>query len=58
MGYATARAKFQNVLSNAPDAPFRELAEGLIQLSRAIEDDLRNLKRELDDVRSKVNSPR
>jgi len=53
MGYATARQNFENAKSADNDA-IRQIAEGLVQLSRAIESDFNKIEREVKDVKSKL----
>jgi hypothetical protein len=44
MGYPTARSNFEQAKNTRdPNEVIRKLADGLVQLSRAIEDDLRKL---------------
>ena len=44
MGYITARQTFENVKKSTDDKALQDLADGLIQLSRAIEEDLKKVK--------------
>lgn len=54
MGYVTARDKFETVQRMADDAALRNLAEGLIELSRSLEEDLRKIRSEIDDLDRKI----
>jgi hypothetical protein len=54
MGYVSARDKFENVQKMSNDTALRNLAEGLIELSRSLEDDLRKIKSEIDDLDRKI----
>ena len=56
MSYAGARSTLVSAKSNATDESIRHIADGLSQLSRAIEDDMRKLERELGDVKRKIDS--
>jgi hypothetical protein len=47
MGYVTARQTFESAKSKTDDSAVQALADGLIQLSKAIEDDLSKLKSEI-----------
>jgi hypothetical protein len=47
MGYVGARDSFENAKSKTNDPAIQDLAEGLRQLARAIEDDIRKLERRL-----------
>jgi hypothetical protein len=58
MGHVGARQDFQTAKSKSEDEGVRALAEGLIKLSRAMEDDVRDLKCDIESVRSRVNSIR
>jgi hypothetical protein len=53
MGYATARQNFENAKS-ADDHAIRQIADGLVQLSRAIESDFNKLEREISSIQSKL----
>ena len=54
MGYVGARSSFESAKSKTNDAAIQDLAEGLRQLARAVEDDIRKLERELSAVKSRV----
>jgi hypothetical protein len=58
MGYAGARSTFEEAKGSSEDLGVRKLAEGMIQLSRAIEDHLRSVERELRTISNRVNSLR
>lgn len=53
MGYATARQNFETAKSSDNYA-IQQIAEGLVQLSRAIENDFNKMERELKSIESKV----
>jgi hypothetical protein len=44
MGYISARSSFENAKSKTNDLAIQELAEGLRQLARAVEDDIKKLQ--------------
>lgn len=54
MGYMGARGDFKNAKSNTTDEAMRLLADGLTQLSRAIESDLEEIKRKLQTIQSQM----
>ena len=53
MGYVTARQNFESAKS-ANDHAIQQIAEGLVQLSRAIENDFNKLEREVNAIKSKL----
>jgi protoporphyrinogen oxidase len=55
MGYVGARGNFESAKSKTDDPAIQELAEGLRQLARAIEDDLNKLEREIRTAASRVH---
>jgi hypothetical protein len=54
MGYIGARDSFEKAIEKTKDPAIKELAEGLIDLSRAIEDDIGKLEREVKNIKSRV----
>jgi hypothetical protein len=54
MGYPTARQNFESAKGQTNDPAIQQIADGLVQLSRAIESDLNKLDRELSAVKSKL----
>jgi len=54
MGYPTARQNFESAKGKTDDPAIQEIADGLIQLSRAIESDFNKLERELSGIESKL----
>jgi hypothetical protein len=54
MGYPTARQSFEGAKSETNDPAIQEIAEGLIQLSRAMESDFNKLEREVSAIKSKL----
>ncbi len=47
MGFSAARTSFENAKSNSQQEAMLQLAEGLIQLSRAIQNELEEIHREV-----------
>jgi uncharacterized coiled-coil protein SlyX len=58
MGYSSARQKFESAKASAQDSAIHNLAEGLVDLARAIEDDINKLERQLQTITNRVNSLR
>lgn len=56
MSFYSARTKFEEAKNAAPNAATSSIAEGLLDLTRAIEAELRKLDQEIDRVKSRVNS--
>ena len=54
MGYVTARQNFESAKSESDNLAIQEIADGLVQLSRAIESDFNKLEREISDIRGKL----
>lgn len=54
MGYPTARNSFERAKNSSENDAIRSLAEGLVALSRAIEDDIRKLEREVSSIKSRL----
>jgi hypothetical protein len=55
VGYITARRKFEEAKANAKDnkAAIETIAEGLVQFTRAVENDLRKLQSTIDTVKGR-----
>lgn len=58
MSFYSARQKFETAKSSSQNQAMDALADGLMDLARAIEQELHDLKREVDTVKSRVNSIR
>jgi hypothetical protein len=54
MGYPTARSNFEGARGKTDDPAIQDIADGLVQLSRAIESDFNKLERELSAIKSKL----
>ena len=55
MGYVSARNNFQNAKNTSDNnQALQNLADGLIDLSRAIESDINKLERELSSIKSRL----
>ena len=55
MSYAGARSKLEEAQNSSGDLGVQKLADGMIALSRAIEDHLIKVERELSTIQSRVN---
>jgi len=55
MGYVSAREQFEMAAEKSGDQAFKGLAEGLDRLSRAIQNDLVKLDREIKEVKAMCN---
>jgi hypothetical protein len=53
MSFYSARQNFENARATG-DQAIQQLAEGLIQLTKGIEDDLNKLHRKIEDVERRV----
>ncbi len=47
MGYPTARQNFESAKGQTNDEAIRQIAQGLVELSRAIEEQLKKIEREV-----------
>jgi hypothetical protein len=54
MGYGSAKEKLKEAMGVSADMGVRRIAEALLDLTRAIEDDFNKLEREIKAVESKV----
>lgn len=54
MGYVGARGSFEGAKSKTNDPAIEDLAEGLRQLARAVEDDINKLEREIKSIASRI----
>lgn len=54
MGYVGARSDFDSAKSKTNDPAIQDIAEGLRQLARAVEDDIKKLEREIKSIASRI----
>jgi hypothetical protein len=54
MGYVGARTSLESAKTASKDDAIQQLSDGLVQLSRAIQNDLEKLQREMHTVASRI----